>query len=364
MTMSGNNEWNDERAELLSLLIKEQKSRVQGAGKSRQRSGNDERSPLLAKKQGQPANDLDKPSGKVKVALDSSLLKLADGEDTEPPLFLVGMFHFRALAPRLAGSRSVYGLAGKNLDLDLNYMHRVRKMARDYIQDVRRVQPNGPYALGGFCFGGLVAYEMACQLRDAGEDVSHLILIDSVSPNAAVDSAKYLDGFDFVNAEKAAESDQNRDFSPDMVKGYFNRFIDWVRRRWRYERSARIEKMQRLLGRLFIWFGQPVPLRLRGAVTMKADAAAAALYDPPHYCGSVLLVRCTEDGSGNEERNRYWTEHPAYGWDDLVAGSIDVRDLNTHHGEVLRPPYVYSLAEGILEYLDVSHSRRQNACKS
>ncbi|BET96997.1 amino acid adenylation domain-containing protein [Xenorhabdus taiwanensis] len=59
----------------------------------------------------------------------------------------------------------------------------VGALAADYISQIRSFQPKGPYALAGWSFGGLVAYEMAHQLRAAGERVSHCILIDSFAPN-------------------------------------------------------------------------------------------------------------------------------------------------------------------------------------
>jgi len=52
-------------------------------------------------------------------------------------------------------------------------------MARDYLADVRRVQPQGPYLLGGFSGGGLVAFEMARQLELAGEHTAALVLLDT-----------------------------------------------------------------------------------------------------------------------------------------------------------------------------------------
>ena len=55
-------------------------------------------------------------------------------------------------------------------------------MAADYLKQIRGVQPQGPYLIGGFSFGGLVAYEMAQQLRQSGQDVGLLVLIDPSPP--------------------------------------------------------------------------------------------------------------------------------------------------------------------------------------
>ena len=55
----------------------------------------------------------------------------------------------------------------------------IKAIAANYIKILKRHQPEGPYILGGWCYGGIVAHEMACQLEQAGEDVRHLILFDS-----------------------------------------------------------------------------------------------------------------------------------------------------------------------------------------
>ena len=52
-------------------------------------------------------------------------------------------------------------------------------IAKRYIEIMKKYQPQGPYILGGWCYGGVVAHEMACQLEEAGEEVSHLIMLDA-----------------------------------------------------------------------------------------------------------------------------------------------------------------------------------------
>src|SRR5258708_35056715 len=56
-------------------------------------------------------------------------------------------------------------------------------MATHYLKEIRELQPQGPYYLGGFCMGGQVAYEMAQNLRNQGEKVALLIMIDTYNFN-------------------------------------------------------------------------------------------------------------------------------------------------------------------------------------
>ncbi|HXY92915.1 MAG TPA: AMP-binding protein [Acidimicrobiia bacterium] len=66
--------------------------------------------------------------------------------------------------------------------------HSVEATARRNLVVMRALQPTGPYALGGYSFGGFVAFEMACRLRAVGEDVALLVIIDTGAPLASFPS--------------------------------------------------------------------------------------------------------------------------------------------------------------------------------
>jgi amino acid adenylation domain-containing protein len=63
---------------------------------------------------------------------------------------------------------------------------RIATMAQRHVAELRKVQPQGPYRLAGFCVGGIIAFEMARQLRAMGEEVERLIVIDSSATNARI----------------------------------------------------------------------------------------------------------------------------------------------------------------------------------
>jgi thioesterase domain-containing protein len=77
------------------------------------------------------------------------------------------------LVRELRGHGPVYGLHASESEDDVS----IEALARDYLAQVRAVQPRGPYLLGGWSFGGLVAYEMTLQLQAAGEPVALLALL-------------------------------------------------------------------------------------------------------------------------------------------------------------------------------------------
>ncbi|CUH64609.1 Beta-ketoacyl-acyl-carrier-protein synthase I [Thalassovita gelatinovora] len=103
------------------------------------------------------------------------------------PFFLVaGMFgnvlNLRHLAHILGNDRPFFGLQARGLYGDADPHHSIQDAARDYIAEMRQVQPHGPYMIGGFSGGGITAYEIAQQLTGADEDVSMLIMLDTPLP--------------------------------------------------------------------------------------------------------------------------------------------------------------------------------------
>ncbi len=106
---------------------------------------------------------------------------------SRPPLFFVtagdgNSVGFGSLARRLGPDQPFYALQPRGLDGRRLVDVGVSQMARRYVQAMRGVQDNGPYVLGGRCFGTLVAFEMTRLLEQAGERVSLLIALDSVGP--------------------------------------------------------------------------------------------------------------------------------------------------------------------------------------
>ena len=116
------------------------------------------------------------------------LVAMHDGEGgPSTPFFLVaGMFgnvlNLRHLAHLLGADRPFYGLQARGLYGDEAPHATFDEAARDYLAEMRVVQPHGPYLLGGFSGGGLIAYEIARQLEAAGEEVSLLVMLDTPLP--------------------------------------------------------------------------------------------------------------------------------------------------------------------------------------
>ena len=113
----------------------------------------------------------------------STLVTLREGT-RERPLFIAHsmsgtLLELWALARELNCQCAVYGIQGRGLREGEVPSSRVEDMAADYIEQIRSVQPHGPYALAGFSMGGLIALEIAQQLLQCGETVERVALLDT-----------------------------------------------------------------------------------------------------------------------------------------------------------------------------------------
>lgn len=106
---------------------------------------------------------------------------------SRPPLFLIhgvggNVVGFEDLASRFSREQPVYGIQSQALDRTGPALMRVEEIASYYIREMRSHRPKGPYSLLGYSFGGIVAFEMAQQLRALGEQVGLVGLVDTCNP--------------------------------------------------------------------------------------------------------------------------------------------------------------------------------------
>jgi thioesterase domain-containing protein/acyl carrier protein len=106
---------------------------------------------------------------------------------SKPPLFCVhgaggNVLMYRSLVDYLGSDQPLYGLQARGLDGKGNLVTQVKEMAKLYIQEIRELQPEGPYCLAGLSLGGIIAFEMAQLLQAQGQEVALLAMIDSHGP--------------------------------------------------------------------------------------------------------------------------------------------------------------------------------------
>ena len=125
-----------------------------------------------------------------------SLLVPIQPQGSKPPLFLVHgaggdvLWGYANLAAHLDPEQPVYGIKSRG-QAGLEEFTNLEEMASCYVAEMLGLQPHGPYYVGGYCFGGNVAYEMARQLHARGESVALVALLDSAPSNAGYEKVTW-----------------------------------------------------------------------------------------------------------------------------------------------------------------------------
>ena len=112
----------------------------------------------------------------------SPVVKIKEGPGI--PLFCVhgaggNILIYRELAAHLGADRTVYGLESQGLDGKRPMLTSIEDMASMYVRELKRIHPEGPYLLLGYCMGGTIAFEMAQQLTHGGAEVAFLGMMET-----------------------------------------------------------------------------------------------------------------------------------------------------------------------------------------
>lgn len=232
---------------------------------------------------------------------------------------------YRNLANRLGTERPVYGVQPQGLNGEAEILTTVEEMAAYYIQEIKKVQPIGPYLLGGYSFGGELAFEMSRQLDQQGEKVEKLILLDSNAPTSSkrLPFSRRL----VIHLNNLLERKHNY---------VIERALDW--KRWLQDDLQ--YNSQKLSAKVLQYFGLPLSLRLRNISIEARNDIARNNHQLKFYPGKVILMRTNGSiGGVGRERDEY------LGWKNLVGQGIDVYPVLGHHLSMLEEPNVEHLAE-------------------
>jgi surfactin family lipopeptide synthetase C len=255
---------------------------------------------------------------------------------SRPPLFCVHpgggtIVCYLPLAQQLDPEQPVYGVQAFGLYGDQQPLARVEDMAAAYIAALREVQPEGPYMLGGWSAGGVIAFEMAQQLSAQGEQVELLALIDAGRPvPSAAESVEderelvrqVADGLNLT-------LELPEDLEPDEL---LRRILEQARLEAKVPPDISLDEGRRLV-------------RLNHTITQ-----AVRRYVPAAYSGRVVLFRSSELPA----------DLPAdavlppqdLGWSELVQGGVEVISVPGNHLTMVEMPQVAVLAERLQACLD------------
>jgi thioesterase domain-containing protein len=252
-------------------------------------------------------------------------------EGHRPPFFCTAGLggdprNLSLLADYLSPEQPLYGLQHRGTDGRQAPHTRVEDQAREFIEHMRVVQPNGPYYIGGYSIGGIITFEMARQLQAAGETVGLLALLDSPPPRMRrrdrserleIHWQRFRDGGGILYAS--------------------GRIRDRMRREWRqFRRLAR-----RPLTRAF-------PQRYVGDQMRQAWTTCRQNYEGNAYPGSAVLLRV--QGNPTVMATEFVHEDD-YGWHSVVDGPVEVVPIPCQHLTLWQEPFVAVLAQRLDQLL-------------
>jgi amino acid adenylation domain-containing protein len=264
----------------------------------------------------------------------SSLVAIQPGGNRRP-LFLIHpaggqVFSYVHLAHYLGSDQPCYGLQARGLEEGQEPHSRIEDMAAYYIEALRTVQPDGPYLLGGWSMGGVVALEMAQQLHAQGQRLALLALLDARIPTAD---------------EELADEDFEAQLLFDVVR-YFGLSLD---PRESLAQLPKDELLSRVLEQVKSAGLVPPDIQASQAQPFlelcKADFQATRNYTVRRYPGRITLFKASEELSGT-------SPGPALGWEEWAAGGVDVQIVPGNHATMVYKPNVEVLAEKLRGSLD------------
>jgi amino acid adenylation domain-containing protein len=272
-------------------------------------------------------------------SVSSSLIPLQP-HGSEPPLFFIhttpgDVLGYGNLIYHLGQDQPCFGLQSLGMVQPERAHQTIPDMARHYVDEMRTVQPHGPYRLCGWCYGGIVAFEMAQILKTQGEKVALLALVDTpaVAPGWK------------VPAYYAARIQCLFRMTPTQAATY-------LRYKWDYYRHRESENDKRFSRVEMMPDADATMVAQRNAMLEKLERLYAlnmrALfgYQPRPYAGRICLLNASEpDPAKLPDR--------AYGWTGLAA-KIETIDVPGDHDSILKEPNAGVLAGKLKDLVSCS----------
>lgn len=271
---------------------------------------------LSGQRAAEPAGETVPPPGPPPF---SPLVPLKPG-GARPPFFCVhalfgSVFPYHQLALHLDREQPVYGLQARGLDGKEAPLDSIERMAESYLAALRTVQPRGPYHVGGYSFGGLVAFEMAQQLIRAGEGVALLAIFGAGAPPLLPPDVVELMALGMQYLDDHARLMYNTTV-PDQERLHLD--YDQLR-----DQQDALPPLQRVAA---------------------ANALAQARYAGRPHAGKVALFV-------TREQQILCKADPTMGWWTLAAGGVEVVPIAGNHLDIFEEPQVRDLATKLDRFL-------------
>lgn len=256
---------------------------------------------------------------------------------SRPPLFwlpggrAISALSFRETALLLGPDQPVYVFESRLPGRGEEYEPAPARAAA-YIECLRRIQPRGPYRIAGFCLGGLLAYEMACQLKASGERVSFLGLVNSYFPGYGNAPGSRL-RFKLARAAYLMRQDGPASLTLALLHRVGQKWMAGTRDpEAAIPQPAREEEDQ-------------LTADLLG--TDVENLRALACYQPPRYDGPVTAFISSETEFNGLNRGY----DPRLAWANTTQQFLFIEVAGTHTS-ILEQPHVKAFAAAFLHCLE------------
>ncbi|MFN6516223.1 MAG: beta-ketoacyl synthase N-terminal-like domain-containing protein [Nostoc sp. CreGUA01] len=265
------------------------------------------------------------------------------------------VFPYYELSSLIGKNRPFYGLQSFGLAGKEKPFTRIEDMAAHYIQAMRAVQPQGPYFLGGWSFGAYVAYEIAQQLQQDGQEVALLALIDTplFSNNKTTNlllmskifltvSLRYIWPYVYDYFYLATASNKPNKALETRIWN-FDKFYSI----WKSLTGAKVL----LEESKFVQLQQPILRHL--LPVMQANAQALVNYFPKPYSGKITLFQTSKPLV--DKQDKYW------GWKNGIINNVEILQIPGHHLNCLRIPHVQVVAEKLATCIEQIESTAKDS---
>ena len=276
----------------------------------------------------------------------SSLVAITTKEDLDKPNFfavhgLTGdVYWFESLAHHMGSDQPIYGLQSCGLDGVQEPLSTFEEMAAHYINEIRGLQPDGPYFIGGYSLGGNIAYEMARQLEQQGHEVALLAIIDHMPANS--DYFKFTWNPKFIGNLLRNLPYRLQDFlllSPNEILIRIQRKFRSARRGMQHRLQGDSEDEQLQVEAFdLIDNADLFPAQMQRVI--ESNSRAWRGYQPQTYSGHVTLLRA--------RGGRLFCSHdPEMGWGRLAGKGVTIHEIPGSHLRIFREPYIQCLASNL-----------------
>ncbi|AFZ26137.1 acyl-CoA synthetase (AMP-forming)/AMP-acid ligase II [Cylindrospermum stagnale PCC 7417] len=254
---------------------------------------------------------------------------------SKPPLFLIhaifgDVLFYRDLARHFSPEQPIYALQALGLNKNQTPHNRIEDMAACYLQEIQTIQPQGPYFLGGHSFGGIVAYEIAQQLRRQGQEVAMLVLIDTSAPGSK-------DRLPLLN-RLPLHLKQLLQQGPAYI---FQRTLAW--------NKLLQSRLQKVFYKTCLVFRLSLNRDLRKLYVKDSNKQAQMKYALQIYPNPVIILRVEDqmriDLVGNKTA-------PDLGWGNFVTGKLEIFYFSGSHTSIVQEPHVQEVAEQLQACLE------------